>query len=221
MVTYSRDFCSFNHDRKGKEMMRKSIRWFVILILVGLGSVLFRMADAQQETQPLRIAVVNVGKVLSECRENLNRESESEARSRKIQAELKRLRDEVDAIAQELQNAVKPGSDEHKKLFLDWFNKRALEDAYEKGQAEVIAAESQAWLENLYNTALNEIQRVASQKQISLVIYKDEIDSRPKKLADMYQIIRNRKVLYSSPSLDISADVIKQMDLAYEKQVNK
>ena len=72
-------------------MMKKSIQWFVVLIIVGLVSVLFRMAYAQQETQPMKIAVVNVGKVLSECRENLNRESESEVRSQEIQAELKRL----------------------------------------------------------------------------------------------------------------------------------
>ena len=202
-------------------MMRKSILWFVILIFVGLGSVFFRMAYAQQEAQPLRIAVVNVGKVLSECRENLNRESESEARNQKIQAELKRLNDEVDALAQELQNAVKPGSEEGQKLLQEWFNKQALQGAFQKGQSEVMAAEAQAWLENLYNTALNEIQRVAYQKQLSLVLYKDEIDTKPKKLADMYGIIRNRKVLYSSPSLDISADVIKQMDLDYEKRVNK
>ncbi len=121
--------------------MRKSIRWFVILGIVGLGSILFRMAYAQQETQPLRIAVVNVGKVLSECRENLNRESESEVRSQKIQAELKRLSDEVDDIAQELQNAVKPRSEEHQKLLLEWFNKVALQDAFQKGQAEVMAAD--------------------------------------------------------------------------------
>lgn len=202
-------------------MMRKSVIWFVILILVGLGAVCFRMGYAEPDTQPLRIGVVNVGKVLSECRENLNRERESEARNQKIQAELKRLNDEVDALAQELQNAVKPGSEEGQKLLQEWFNKQALQDAFQKGQAEVMAAESQAWLENLYNTALNEIQRVAYQKQLSLVLYKDEIESKPKKLADMYGIIRNRKVLYSSPSLDISADVIKQMDLAYEKRINK
>ena len=201
--------------------MRKSVIWFVILMVVGLVSVLYRMAYAQPETQPTRIAVVNIGKVLSECRENLDRENESEVRSQKIQAELKRLGQEVDAISKELQNAVKPDSEEYSKILQEYFNKRALHEAFQKGQAEVMAAESQAWLENLYHTALNEIQRVAYQRQISLVFYKDEIESKPKKLADMYGIIRNRKVLYSSPSLDISADVIKQMDLAYEKKVNK
>ena len=64
------------HDRKGKAMMRKSILWCVILIFVVVGAVCFRMGYAQPDEQTLRIGVVNVGKVLSECRENLNSEKE-------------------------------------------------------------------------------------------------------------------------------------------------
>ena len=57
------------------------------------------------------------------------------------------------------------------------------------------------------------VASVARQEGISLVLNKDETPTQSRSLADLFALIRTRQVLYSTPSLDITARVIEKLDL--------
>ena len=115
---------------------------------------------------------------------------------------------------------MKPGSPEHEKKLLEWFQKLTWQENYTKVQGEIVARESLAWLEDLYGKMLDEIRLLGMQRGITLILDKDEVDERPSKLSEMYTMISRRKLLYNTPSLDLTDEVIERLDIAFQKKMN-
>jgi Skp family chaperone for outer membrane proteins len=188
-----------------------------LIVLAGFWG--YRTTQAQPAAPvPAKLAVVNVAQVLTECQENLDREKTTREKEREIKAELARMESEANTIRQELENVLKPGSEEYQDQMLKWYNQRALMESYEQGQKQVFAAKTQAWMETLYQNFLSEVEKIARAEGITLVLNKDDLPPKDLKLTDLSAIIRNRKVLYHSPSLDISAKVMENMDRAYNQK---
>ena len=91
-----------------------------------------------------------------------------------------------------------------------YFNKSALYEAYRKGQPQVLAAETQAWMEALYQKFLDQVAELARVEGVSIVLNKDEVP-------DITTMIRNRRLIYNSPSLDITARVMENLDRDYSR----
>ncbi len=182
---------------------------FVILIIAAVWS--YRTTIAQSDTTlPLKVAVVNVSEVLTKCQENLDREDFIKEKEQEFTTKLNQLKTEADSIRQEIETAVKPGTKEHLELMQQYFNKSALYEAYRKGQPQVLATETQAWMETLYNKFLNQVAELARVEGITLVLNKDEVP-------DITTMIRNRRLIYNSPSLDITARVMENLDRDYSR----
>ena len=182
---------------------------FVILIIAAVWS--YRTSVAQSgTTPPLKVAVVNVSEVLTRCQENLDRENFIKEKEQEFTNKLNQLKAEADSIRQEIESAVKPGTEEHLDLMQQYFNKSALYEAYRKGQPQVLAAETQAWMETLYQKFLDQVAEIARVEGISIVLNKDEVP-------DIATMIRNRRLIYNSPSLDITANVLENLDRDYSR----
>jgi len=182
---------------------------FAILIIAAVWS--YRTSVAQSgTTPPLKVAVVNVSEVLTKCQENLDRETFIEEKEQAFSSKLNQLKAEADSIRQEIESAVKPGTKEHLDLMQDYFNKSALHEAYRKGQPQVMAAEAQAWMEALYQKFLDQVAEIARVEGIALVLNKDEVP-------DVTTMIRSRRLIYNSPSLDITARVMENLDRDYSR----
>ena len=125
-------------------------------------------------------------------------------------SKLNQLKAEADSIRQEIEGAVKPGTPEHLDLLQSYFNKTALYEAYRKGQPQVLAAETQAWMETLYQKFLAQVAEIARIEDISIVLNKDEVP-------DITTQIRNRRLIYNSPSLDITARVMENLNREYSR----
>jgi Skp family chaperone for outer membrane proteins len=180
----------------------------------------YRMSMAQTASEPtaLKIVVVNVAKVLSECQANLDREKQSKDLDKKVNEELQKIKADADAMKEELESVLKIGSKEYNDRLQEWFNKRAIFKARQEGQKEIFSAETQAWMETLYQKLLEEVAKVARQEGATLVLDKDDIAAKPEKIQDLYNIIRTRKVLYSAPTLDLTAKILENMDRQYEQE---
>ena len=194
-----------------------------VVILLALAALLaiwnFQVSQAQQNVDgPLKIAVVNVTKVLTECQANLDREKLTRTKETEIKSKLAALDAESNVIRQELENALEPGSDEYKNQLIKWFDKMAQREAYEKAQKQIFAAETQAWMENIYQQFLDKIAQIAQSQNINVVINKDEIDLRPQNLNELTAMIRSRKVLFNSPNLDLTAQITEELDQAYNQK---
>jgi Skp family chaperone for outer membrane proteins len=182
---------------------------FVILMIAAVWS--YRTSVAQPgTTPPLKVAVVNVSEVLTKCQENLDREDFVKEKEKEFTTKLNQLKAEADSIRQEIETAVKPGTKEHLELMQQYFDRSALYEAYRKGQPQVLAAETQAWMEALYQKFLDQVAELARVEGISVVLNKDEVP-------DIATMIRNRRLIYNSPSLDITARVMENLDRDYSR----
>jgi len=192
-----------------------------MLLFLGLAAVgLWSLQTTRAQTAGqggFKVAVVNVTKVLTECQANQDRRELEKARLDKVESELKALDNEVQAIKDELQNALQPGSPEFMEKRKEWFNKQAQLQALQEYQKEVLTIDKQAWTENLYNNLLQEIASVARQQNIMLVLNKDESSNQPRNLTELLNVIVNRKVLYNAPTMDISALVLERLDQWHER----
>lgn len=173
-------------------------------------------AQPATDTPLTKIAVVNIANVLTKCQENIDLEQTLRAEGEQVQAQLQLLDRETDAIKQELENALAPGTEPYLKRLQEWFEKMALREAKEKGQKQVLQSKSQAALEGLYQKLLDEVASLAKQQQISLILDKNEMPAQTRNLSDFYSLIRDRKVLYSSPELDLTDQVLENLNRTYQ-----
>ncbi|MCK5272583.1 MAG: OmpH family outer membrane protein [Sedimentisphaerales bacterium] len=200
-------------------IMKKNSMVIIFVAVIAAALWCYQASEAQSSAGPiaLKMGVVNVAEILMSCQENLDREKEGMEKQRKIAEELKKLVTEAEAIKQELQNALQPGSDQFKERRKEWFHKEAQLQALKEYEKESLTIESQVWTESLYQKLLDEIKGVARQEGLSLVLNKDETKLKGRKLQDMFNMILSRKVLYSAPTLDITAKVLESLDVAYAK----
>jgi Skp family chaperone for outer membrane proteins len=191
--------------------MKKATVLSVLVILIIAAVWSYRTSVAQPgTTPPLKVAVVNVSEVLTKCQENLDREDFVKEKEKEFTTKLNQLKAEADSIRQEIETAVKPGTKEHLELMQQYFDRSALYEAYRKGQPQVLAAETQAWMEALYQKFLDQVAELARVEGISVVLNKDEVP-------DIATMIRNRRLIYNSPSLDITARVMENLDRDYSR----
>ena len=193
----------------------------VFLVLVSFVTLWCYQAGKAQpsaEKEEFKMAVVNVIKVLTECQENLDKEKEGLAKKKKIKEQMEKLALEADSIKLEMQNALEPDSKEYNKRMKDWFDKKFELKSLEEYQKEVLTVESEVWTKTLYEKLLEEIGNLARQKGLSLVLSKDETPLKERKLSELYNLILSRKVLYNSSTLDITEELHKRIDLAYEQE---
>ena len=138
-----------------------------LIVLAGLWGYRTTLAQPAASVRA-KLAVVNVAQVLTECQENLDREKTTREKEREIKAEIARMESDANTIRQELENILKPGSDEYQNQLLKWYNQRALRESYEQGQKQVFAAKTQAWMETLYRNFLAEVEKIARAEGITL-----------------------------------------------------
>ncbi len=108
-----------------------------------------------------------------------------------------------------------PASAEYLERLQEWINKRALYQAYSDGQKQVLEAEHQAWAETLYTKLLEEVEKIAQAEGVDLILNKDQSPLNTRKLSDLLEVIRGRKVLYSTAELDLTDKVLDSLNQRY------
>jgi Skp family chaperone for outer membrane proteins len=194
----------------------------VIVVMAGLVVAAWGLRGtgaAQEGDEPeLKLGLVKVTQVLTECQEYLDRDKKMKQKEQEIRTELSRLREESETIRQELENALTPASDEYMNRLKEWFDKKYAFESLKEYQKESLTTATQAWTENLYEKFLSEVAGVARQKGLTLVLNKDETDMKSRNVSELSAMIVNRKVLYNAANFDITALVIERMDMAYDKE---
>ena len=198
----------------------KRNKTFYLLILLAAGAALwtYQAGIAQVPgSPPLKVAVVDVTRVLSDCQENLDRQKRLDARQRLFDEKANQLKQEAERIREELETMLKPGRDEYKQRIQTFFDKVGQGEAYQKGQQRIFAVEMQAWVETLYAKFLEEVKSLAQTEGVDLVLNKDDIALKTTDLTELRAMVRGRKILYSADQIDWTARVIENMDRAYNQ----
>ena len=164
---------------------------------------------------PVAVAVINVLKVMNEITESADIKAELTSLGEKLQAEvqtrqqeLKRLQDDIEILNKGTPaRKAKQEELERKAIHLDSWGK------FEKRKNEV---EHIVRYEALYRKVLDEIALIAERDGYDLVLYNDYTKDLNVNTAQQLQAnILLRKLVYVREQLDVTDQVIQQLDNKY------
>ncbi|MCP4712363.1 MAG: OmpH family outer membrane protein [Planctomycetes bacterium] len=205
--------------------MKNGIIIVVFMLIIGALLIDYQPIQAQLlgPAPPVKIGVVNVSKVLSECQENLERQKLTQAKEASLSQQLNAMSKQAEAIKAELDaNVLKPGSEEYNAQVLKLYELNGQIQSFQDGQQQLFAIETQAWMEGLYQKFLGQVATVAQQQRYTVVLNNDESDVQMPDLNTLTNMIRTRKIVYRAVEIDITALILEKMngEYALEQQSN-
>lgn len=159
----------------------------------------------------LKIGVISVRKVFRDCKRRKKHEGEMKAREDKINAELTKLKKEIEAAEAGLDILTRESSD-YLELERDVSQKRDSYEAQVQFYEKSLALEDRDWTKGFYRDFLGITGEVAEQKGLELVFERSEPDFSMVSAAELLMTIQTHKLLYSSGCVDITDEVMIRLD---------
>ena len=154
------------------------------------------------------ILVVAIGYTLYLYQGPMKRISEE---NEKMAAEEDRLDQERKALADSLK-AFKLGSSDYMKRFEEMLEKQNRLKTLQELNPRKKVLEQMQWTQNLYQEILRLSKEVAAKKGLNLVIGADEPEFPFQSYEELVMTLSTHKVLYSDGCVDITNEVIAELD---------
>ncbi len=168
-------------------------------------------AESEDDKVPLKIGVVSVQNILKDCKKSENYRAEVANEYNRMKAELDKLAKEIEAETEGLK-ALKVGSNDYMALYKEVLMKQSSLQAQEKFYDQQIAFKNQEIIGQLYTEILDKTSKVAEQKGLDMVFEKSEPELPAPNSTELNLIIKSHKLLYSGRCVDITDEVIAQVD---------
>lgn len=177
----------------------------VVLMLVGAG--------AGVGAKPTTIAVVDVFKVFKDAQIVMQLVAARTTKAQELQETFAKLKQEINSDKDDLEMFVEKSGQAYKEKKQKFDFKLIHYEATKKfHQQQLLYLESES-LERVYRQLLKSVDRVATANGIDLVLFKaQEFQFNAGKPRENLALIANRRVLWVKKDLDISDQVIQDMD---------
>ncbi len=179
---------------------------------------------AKQASPPpegTRVAVIDLVRVFNEY-------EQTKVVNQKMQEHRTKLGQEDDKRAQEI-NAKRSALEGFTPDSADWYKRneelKKLRFDYRVWQLteqDELGEHHLRWVKKTYKQVTDEVAAVAKARGAQLVVTKEELDMPTNQdtktmLEAMFRQILNRKVVYAEPSIDISDQVLENLNAAFQK----
>ncbi len=190
----------------------------IICALLCLGTM---TGFAAAQEKPLKLAVVSIQRVLSDCQEakDINARMESakkdfEAQGNERQKTLQQLRVSL--------NDLKPGTPQYEDRRKEFVQKVVEAKSWQEISQEDMQRQQKQNMRSIYEKIEQRVSEIAGKKGLDLVIpdsrqpFPETVDNIS--LDQLRAFITSRTVLYAHPSIDISGEVIAALDAKYKEK---
>ena len=182
---------------------------FALAVLLAVGPQVARGST--------KVAVVNVGAVSEKYAKTDDLEAQFDAVRRKLNQERDSMKEKIEKANRSLQEELKPGTDEYRarrkqvalmEAELQWFVESEGQKV-EKGLAES--------LRSIFGDINVAVREVAQEKGVEIVLASDQLPAEtPDSPTQVRQHILLQKVLFWTPNLDLTEDVITKLNARYK-----
>lgn len=199
--------------------MTRGVSWIALLVtVVVVWTVSTRLNHAQPAAAPAggtKIAVVDLVRVFNDFEQTklVNQKMQETRRELGLQAD-----DKMKKI-----NAEKAALDAFTPDSPDWHQRRKrvrqmLYDyqIWEQLKKDWITEDHILWAKKTYQMVTDEIARVAKTKGFQLVITQETIDTNVTDWKVLYQQMLNRKVVYAEPVIDLTNEVLANLNASFD-----
>lgn len=158
-----------------------------------------------------KIGVISVQKIFQECKRSVKYREDTIAERDRINAELVKLMEEIDAGKEGLKT-LKAGSSDYMALMKEVLTKQVSLQAQQTFYEQQRALKEQKMVEELYKDILRETSEVAKQKDLDLVFERSEPELPALSAKELTATISTHKLVYGGALLDITDDVMARLD---------
>jgi Skp family chaperone for outer membrane proteins len=158
-----------------------------------------------------KIGIVSIRNVFRDCRVNASYREKELAEQAKKNAELDVLEKEIAAQEAGLK-ALRPGTSDYMKQYEDLLNKQARFEAAKQFVSQQRVLKDRRWTEDLYKEVLRITKELAKQKGLTVVLEADEPNFPMASADELMMALQTHKVLYSDGCVDLTAEVVTEMN---------
>lgn len=171
----------------------------------------YSMAQVKTDKPALQVGIVNVRRVLRECKATAKYREKATAENNKMDAEEEQLSKEIQALAAGLR-ALKQGSSDYMAQYKEYREKQAKLQVLQEFNPQEKALKHQQWTQTLYKEILRLAKELAIKKELPLVLGVDEPEFPMQRYEELMMALSTHKVLYSGGCLDLTDEVIAELD---------
>ncbi len=179
-----------------------------VVLFLGYG-----YSSAQPGSDPLasKIGIVNMRDVFGDCKVSASYRDKALAEQKTRNANLEMLQKESAAQEAGLK-ALKPGSSDYMNQYEKLLKKQAEFEAMKQFSGRERALKDAQWTEVLYKEVLRITKELAKQKGLTMVLEVEEPDFPMANYEELMMALQTHKVLYSAGCVDLTAEVVAEMD---------
>lgn len=188
----------------------------------GLMVVILSLAPVQALSAEAKVAVVNIGEVSEKYQKTTDLEAQFDAKRKKLSDERDALRDRIERLTRSLKEEFKPGTDEFRERRKELAMLEAQLQYFIDSESKQVEQELADSLRSIFDDVQAVIREVAMEKGIDVVLAADRMpDASGENPTQVRQTIVLQKVLYWSPRVDMTADVVARLNAKYKAPAGK
>ena len=165
-------------------------------------------------------AVIDIVRVFNEFKQTQDINAEFETRRREVQAEVDGRDRIIETHTRELE-AFAPDSADYTTRRRDLMRLRIDRDNYMKLAEFEVRDLFRIWTRKTYDRICEVAAQVAERRGFDVVVIREDLESDIPDANTLKQQIRLRKVIYSTPRVDITEDVLSRINSDYETEAKK
>ena len=169
---------------------------------------------AQSKSEPgssLSIGVVSVKRVFDESKKYTSFEEEMTSEQEQVLAQIEKARADVELERTGLKT-LKPGSSEYMDQVKALIDKQSKLNAEQEYQKQRLAMKNRQWIEQMHKDIMRIAGEVAQKRDLDLVLQNSEVDISEVPDDMLVLSILARTVMYAGGCIDITDEVIAQLD---------
>lgn len=204
--------------------MKRGIHWLALAGVAGLAWTVSNAFSASKSDAPAggtRVAVVDLVRVFNEFKQTKALNQRMQDYRGKLGGDRDKRLKEIDAEKAAL-DAFTPDSSDWYKRNEALKKKRFEYEVWQALEMDQLAAHHLRWTKRTYQMVTDEIAAVAKSRGAQLVVTREELDTpnttdSAKLLQAIDQQILARKVVYSDPNIEVTEEVLANLNAAFEK----
>ena len=188
----------------------------VLVIIVIFGSFEYGRAKSKKSFVPPRVGIVDTTIIHENTKKRAAFEDVIKAESQKISDELRKISKEIELLNEDLKTR-EYGSEDYMSFMKQIMDKQASLQAREKFYEQQLLMKTQRWTEDLYIKILAAVEKVAKDKDLDMIFERDQIELPAINANELILSLKMHKLLYSSKHLDLTDEVLAELDSKKEE----
>lgn len=191
------------------------IMCLVFALLASLTYTNINLANA--EAEDFKIGIVDISSVFEKYQKRIDLNQKLKEQEKEFQDEVNKKRKEIIDLDEETQ-LLDLGSESRSNNENMLERKNVELEGYAKFAERQLLKKYKNFFENIYEEVVQKVEEIGKQEGFDLIIKKEDSNLKSGQISDLQFKIGIRTVLYHSDSVDITLDVIENLNASYSKE---